>query len=238
MASTFFLFSSIYLIACYIFLFCCWRNKFTMSELARGGGGGDGGGGGGSGRGSTDAGTEKPVSASSLFTDLPVDKFQDFGDYAAAGQLAACEALAEAHRSFVAGRIPIAGAVVTRVSREGEGDGELTCVAVGHNGRIPPPPSSSNGEEQDEEHGEGPGPIGYPSDHGETGCVRCIADFAGVDWSSAVFATTLSPCVMCRRTIMHLHSLGLSRVVIAENKLFPGRKDLLTALVDPAMQAS
>ena len=38
------------------------------------------------------------------------------------------------------------------------------------------------------------------------------------------------------RSITHLHSLGLSRVVILEGRSFPGRKDLLKALEDPPMQ--
>ena len=65
--------------------------------------------------------------------------------------------------------------------------------------------------------------IGYPTDHGETSALRTIqANFNSLDWSNAVFATTLSPCVMCTRSLIHLHSLGLRRLVIAEAKTFQG----------------
>ena len=150
---------------------------------------------------------------------LRLEQFEKFGEYAAAGRLATQKALVEAQRSMAAGRIPIAGAVVIR-----EEDGRLTAVATGHNGRIP-------GADD-----EASGPNGYPTDHGETGCLRSVTDFKSVDWKRAVFATTLSPCVMCTRSILHLHALGLSRVVIAESKSFPGRKDLLHAVKNPTMQ--
>jgi len=149
---------------------------------------------------------------------LPLEEFASLGEYAEAGRLAVANAIEEAQKSAKQGRIPIAGAVVVLSD-----DGQLVNIAVGHNGRIP-------GEPDDVVS-----PKGYPSDHGETGCLRCIKDFGNVDWSRAVFATTLSPCIMCTRSIIHLHSLGLSRVVIAESHSFPGRKDLLRSLKNPPM---
>ncbi len=162
-------------------------------------------------------------------------EFAALGEYAAAGQLAVRIALEEARRSAAAGRIPIAGAVVVRLD-----SGELVNVATGHNGRIPPRGDDDGGGGGrggdacgDDGNGDG---RGYPTDHGETGCLRCIgsaAAFRAVDWSRAVFATTLSPCVMCTRSLMHLHTLGLTRVVVAESQSFPGRKDLLRQLEHP-----
>jgi len=141
---------------------------------------------------------------------LALASFTVLGDYAAAGLEATRLVLAVAQSSHASGRIPIAGALVTR--RE---DGTLVTVTTGCNGRIPAADDSSNG---------------YPSDHGETGALRAIGDFAAVDWSRSVFATSLSPCVMCTRTLVHLHGLGLRRIVVAESSSFPGRKDLLRPL--------
>jgi len=138
--------------------------------------------------------------------------FASLCEFASAGEMAATLALEQALSSGAAGRIPISGAAVHLAP-----DGALTKVTVGCNGRIP----SDDGK-------------GYPSDHGETGAIRMIEDFASVDWSRTVFATTLSPCVMCTRTLIHLYSLGLTRVVIAESESFAGRKDLLRDL--PGMQ--
>merc|ERR1712232_1186192 len=116
--------------------------------------------------------------------------FQSLGIYAEAGLKATTLALEQAARSGAAGRIPIAGAAVQR-----EADGALTVVAVGCNGRIPA--------------AEG---IGYPTDHGETCAMRLIDNFTSWDWSRIVFATSLSPCIMCTRTLLHMNKLGLTRL--------------------------
>jgi tRNA(Arg) A34 adenosine deaminase TadA len=153
----------------------------------------------------------------SLLAQLPLSYFSSLGKYAAAGQRATELALTRAAESAAAGRIPIAGAAVVRLE---DGSTEvLKTVCEGCNNRIP------GGGEED---------IGYPTDHGETSALRSIQNFAECDWENAVFATTLSPCVMCTRSLVHLHGLGLRRVVIAEAESFSGRKDLLTAL--PGMQ--
>ncbi len=138
--------------------------------------------------------------------------FSPLGDYAAAGRRAVELALEAGRQSGISGRIPISGAAVARAP-----NGALETICVGVNGRIPA--------------GEGPG---YPTDHGETGAIRHIADCAAVPWAEVVFATTLSPCIMCTRTLIHLHGLGLKRIVIAESESFGGRKDLLRPL--PGMQ--
>lgn len=145
---------------------------------------------------------------------LPLEDFSAFGEYALAAQQATELALSRATESGRAGRIPIAGAAVQLLE-----DG-MTCniICVGCNDRIP----------------AGDGCSGYPTDHGETGALRNIHDFSACNWSRTVFATTLSPCIMCTRSLIHLHGLGLKRIVIAEAKSFPGRKELLEAL--PGMQ--
>ena len=138
--------------------------------------------------------------------ELDASRFEELGDFAAAGAKATELALARCAASSAEQRIPISGAIVTRAA-----DGALTTIAVGCNGRIPAD--------------EGPG---YPTDHGETGCMRLVGDMTGVDWKNAVFATSLSPCIMCTRTMLHLQTRhGLSRVVIAESETFGGRSDLL-----------
>ena len=136
------------------------------------------------------------------------DDFRALGDHAEAGMAATRLALEAGARSGAAGRIPISGAAVAR-----RPDGGLETVCVGVNGRIP-----------------GDGGPGYPTDHGETGAIRQIADVSAVPWSEVVFATTLSPCIMCTRTLIHLHGLGLRRLVVAESQSFGGRKDLLRPL--------
>ena len=143
---------------------------------------------------------------------MELDDFAPLGDHAAAGLQATRLALAAGAASGAAGRIPISGAAVARTTA-----GRLETVCVGVNGRIP----ADDG-------------AGYPTDPGETGAIRGIRDAAAVDWSRVVFATTLSPCIMCTRTLMHLHGLGLRRLVIAESRSFAGRKDLLRPL--PGMQ--
>lgn len=143
---------------------------------------------------------------------MQIEEFAALGAHAAAGLAAVELALDAGARSGAKGRIPISGAAVARHS-----DGALETICVGVNGRIP--------------SDDGPG---YPTDHGETGAIRHIADCTAVPWSDVVFATTLSPCIMCTRTLMHLHTLGLRRLVIAESQSFGGRKDLLAPL--PGMQ--
>jgi tRNA(Arg) A34 adenosine deaminase TadA len=143
---------------------------------------------------------------------MKVDDFAPLGDHAAAGHAATRLALEAGAASGAAGRIPISGAAVAR-----RHDGSLETVCVGVNGRIP-----------------ADGGAGYPTDHGETGAIRGIEDAGAVDWADVVFATTLSPCIMCTRTLMHLHGRGLRRLVIAESQSFAGRKDLLRPL--PGMQ--
>jgi cytosine deaminase len=130
------------------------------------------------------------------------------GVYAAAGSRAVELALTLAETSGARGRIPIAGAAVLR-----DDSGTLHTVTVGCNGRIP----ADDG-------------AGYPVDHGETAAIRHVQNLASVDWSRVVFATTLSPCVMCTRTLLHLHGLGLRRLVIAESSTFSGRPELLASL--------
>jgi len=143
--------------------------------------------------------------------------FEALGSFAAAGLRATELVLARAADALVKGRIPISGAVVVRTPK-----GELVEVTVGQNGRIPPP--SGHDEEEDA------GGIGYPTDHGETGALRQIQDASAPDWANAVFATSLSPCIMCFRSIEWLWSLGLRRVVIAESKSFGGTADRVAAL--------
>ena len=143
---------------------------------------------------------------------MQIDDFNALGDHAAAGLAAVRLALEAGARSGSQGRIPISGAAVAR-----QPDGSLKTICVGVNGRIPAD--------------DGPG---YPTDHGETGAIRHIDDCAAVPWSEVVFATTLSPCIMCTRTLIHLHGCGLRRLVIAESQSFGGRKDLLRPL--PGMQ--
>jgi len=135
-------------------------------------------------------------------------EFDALGPFAEAGRLATRLALSTARQSLDAHRIPIAGAAVQL-----EVDGSLTEVTRGCNGRIP-----------------ADGGAGYPTDHGETAAIRAIQDTSSWDWSRVVFATTLSPCVMCTRSLIHLHGLGLRRIVVAESQSFGGRKDLLRPL--------
>ena len=148
---------------------------------------------------------------------LALSDFQALGDHAEAGLLVTTLALGRARRSNDQARIPIAGATVVR-----RADATLDVVTVGNNGRIPPLGMYSADDPSF--------PNGYPTDHGETSAIRVAGDVSAVDWKNAVFATTLSPCIMCARSITYLHSLGLTRVVIAEAKSFPGKKDMLAAL--------
>jgi len=58
--------------------------------------------------------------------------------------------------------------------------------------------------------------------HGETDCLRN----AGVrdHYDGVYLYTTLSPCMMCTGAILHF---GIERVVIGEDRNFPGNIDLL-----------
>lgn len=145
----------------------------------------------------------------------PVD-FSAFGEFAEAGMEAAKVALEEQKKSFEHGRVPINGALVTRLT-----DGTLKTVAVGRNNRIPPPRAKEGTEFC----------YGYPTDHGETSCIRTIEDFGAVDWQNSVFVTTLSPCIMCAWAIEELHGFGLRHCVILDSS-FEGAKARLEALPD------
>ena len=79
-------------------------------------------------------------------------------------------------------------------------DGQ-TLLGVGHNRRV-----------QD----------GDPIAHGEMDCLRRVGrrpSYAGL-----TLYTTLSPCMMCAGTIVQF---GIPRVVIGENKSFPGNIEFL-----------
>lgn len=140
---------------------------------------------------------------------MNLSAFDKLGPLATAGLEATRRAIACASNSAAFGRIPIAGAVA--VAPE---DCRPNCrpdiIAVEPNGRIP----VSGGP-------------GYPTDHGETATIRAIGNVREVDWSRAVFVTTLSPCIMCTHAIMALYPLGLRRVVIAESLMFSGWQKLL-----------
>lgn len=145
-----------------------------------------------------------------ISSHLSLNDFKALGPFAEAGLHSTELALERAGRSAGEGRVPIAGSAVSM-----QEDGELSVVAVGNNGRIPPPDSDG---------------IGYPTDHGETATIRQIEDVGAVDWSRVVFTTTLSPCIMCTRTLIHLYHRGLDKIVIAEAKSFAGKKDMLAQL--------
>ena len=117
-------------------------------------------------------------------------------------------ALERAEKSLASGRIPISGAAVELTETK-----KLRVVTVGHNGRIP---------EAEE--------LGYPTDHGETAAIRQVKDVSKVNWSRVVFATSLSPCVMCGSALTWLWGLGLRRVVVAESSSFGGTASLLCQL--------
>lgn len=143
----------------------------------------------------------------------PAD-FAALGPFSAAGIRSTELALERAQRSFDEGRVPIAGAAVHM-----DAQGKLTTVTVGNNCRIPPRAAGEFGH-----------PDGYPTDHGETAAIRLVGDVTKWDWGRVVFTTTLSPCILCNRSLTYLHGLGLKRIVIAEAQTFPGTKDLLRAL--------
>lgn len=61
-----------------------------------------------------------------------------------------------------------------------------------------------------------------PVSHGETDCMKNAG--RRPDYSKVTMYTTLSPCMMCTGTILQF---GLGRVVIGEDKNFPGNIGLL-----------
>lgn len=142
--------------------------------------------------------------------DLDPSEFEPLEEFAPASLEATRLALERARRSADQGRVPIAGAAVHM-----DVGGRLTTVSVGHNGRIPAPDES------------GPG---YPTDHGETATIRRIEDVGAQEWDRIVFATTLSPCIMCNRSLAYLHGLGLRRIVVAEAASFAGTAEELARL--------
>ncbi len=131
---------------------------------------------------------------------LHLADFAALGEYARAGLSATELALTHAQRSFEQGRIPIAAAAVKLTA-----GGALQIVTAASNSRIP--------------QGRG---AGYPTDHGETAAVRAIRKVDRIDWGRVVFATTLSPCIMCGRTLEDLHGLGLRRIAVAESSSYKG----------------
>lgn len=148
---------------------------------------------------------------------LRLSDFSAFGAFAAAGLEATTAALTRVERSYHQARVPIAGAAVHM-----DENGALTVLAVGNNGRIPPPP----GECADPD----PHCKGYPTDHGETGTIRQIEGVGSVDWSRVVFTTSLNPCIMCNRTLTHLWTLGLNKIVVADVSTYEGTADMLKKL--------
>lgn len=74
-------------------------------------------------------------------------------------------------------------------------------IAAGHNRRV-----------QD----------GDPTAHGEMSCIRDAGRRARYD--GVTIYTTLSPCMMCAGTIVQF---GIPRVVIGEDRSFPGNADFL-----------
>ena len=80
-------------------------------------------------------------------------------------------------------------------------DGQV--IASGHNRRV-----------QD----------GDPTAHGEMDCLRRAGRRPRYD--GVCMYTTLSPCMMCSGTILQF---GIPRVVVGENRNFPGNHDFLRA---------
>jgi len=76
-----------------------------------------------------------------------------------------------------------------------------SVIAAGHNRRV-----------QDRD----------PIAHGEMDCIRKAGRRARYD--GVTLYTTLSPCMMCAGTVVQL---GIKRVVVGENRNFPGNIDFL-----------
>jgi cytosine deaminase len=64
---------------------------------------------------------------------------------------------------------------------------------------------------------------GNPVSHGETDCMKNAGRRS--DYSRVTMYTTLSPCMMCTGTILQF---GIQRVVIGEDRNFPGNIDFLS----------
>ena len=65
---------------------------------------------------------------------------------------------------------------------------------------------------------------GDPTAHGEMDCLRNAGRRPRYD--GVTMYTTLSPCMMCTGTILQF---GIMRVVVGENRNFPGNPELLRA---------
>lgn len=63
---------------------------------------------------------------------------------------------------------------------------------------------------------------GNPVSHGETDCMKNTGRRPG--YSGVTMYTTLSPCMMCAGTIVQF---GIGRVVVGEDKNFPGNIEFL-----------
>lgn len=148
---------------------------------------------------------------------LRLSDFAALGRFAPAGLAATTAALERVRRSYDQHRVPIAGAAVHM-----GGDEEVTVLAVGNNGRIPPPPGECAPPD--------PECRGYPTDHGETATIRQIEDVHAVDWSNVVFTTSLNPCIMCNRTLTYLWTLGLNKIVVADVSTYGGTASMLAKL--------
>jgi cytosine deaminase len=79
-----------------------------------------------------------------------------------------------------------------------------TLIAAGHNRRVQ---------------------FGDPIAHGEMDCLRSAG--RQKSYRDLTLFTTLSPCMMCAGTIVQF---GIPRVIIGENRTFPGNEDFLRAL--------
>jgi len=76
-----------------------------------------------------------------------------------------------------------------------------TIIATGHNRRVQE---------------------GDPTAHGEMDCIRKAGRRSRYD--GVTMYTTLSPCMMCSGTLLQF---GISKVVVGEDKNFPGNIDFL-----------
>ena len=76
-------------------------------------------------------------------------------------------------------------------------------LAAGHNRRV--------------QHGD-------PIAHGEMDCLRAAGRLRS--YRDLTLFTTLSPCMMCAGTIVQFK---ISRVIVGENRTFPGNEDFLRA---------
>ena len=65
---------------------------------------------------------------------------------------------------------------------------------------------------------------GDPTAHGEMDCFRRVGRRA--DYRQVTLYTTLSPCMMCAGTAVQF---GIRRVVVGEDRSFPGNIDFLRA---------